>query len=69
MAVQIPAEIESRIDALADRTGESRDDLVREALLAYLEDMDDVAIAREHLIHPDDTLSLQEMKKNLGLDD
>ena len=69
MAVQITAEIESRIDALADRTGESRDDLVREALLAYLEDMDDVAIAREHLIHPDDTLSLQEMKKNLGLDD
>ena len=69
MAVQIPAEIESRIDALADRTGESRDDLVREALLAYLEDMDDVAIAREHLIHPDNTLSLQEMKKNLGLDD
>ena len=69
MAVQITAEIESRIDALADRTGESKDDLVREALLAYLEDMDDVAIAREHLIHPDDTLSLQEMKKNLGLDD
>ena len=69
MAVQITAEIESRIDALADRTGESRDDLVREALLAYLEDMDDVAIAREHLIHPDETLSLQEMKKNLGLDD
>jgi RHH-type rel operon transcriptional repressor/antitoxin RelB len=69
MAVQIPAEIESQIDALADRTGESKDDLVREALLAYLEDMDDVAIAKEHLLHPDEMLSLGEMKKNLDLDD
>jgi RHH-type rel operon transcriptional repressor/antitoxin RelB len=67
--IQIPAEIESQIDALADRTGESKDDLVREALLAYLEDMDDVAIAKEHLLHPDDTLSLDEMKKSLGLDE
>jgi len=68
MAVQIPAEIESKLQEVAQRTGESTDSLVREALLSYLEDMDDVAVAKEHLLHPDDTISLDELKKNLGLD-
>jgi hypothetical protein len=31
MAVQIPAEIESQIEAFARRSGESKDDLVRKA--------------------------------------
>jgi hypothetical protein len=31
--------------------------------------MQDVAIAKEHLLHPSDTISLDEMKRNLGLDD
>ena len=68
MAVQIPAEIESKLQEVAQRIGESTDSLVREALLSYLEDMDDVAVAKEHLLHPDDTISLDELKKNLGLD-
>jgi RHH-type rel operon transcriptional repressor/antitoxin RelB len=69
MAVQIPAEIESQIEALARRTGESKDHLVREALLSFLEDQEDIAIAKEYLLHPVDTISLDELKKNLGLDD
>jgi predicted transcriptional regulator len=38
MAVQIPPEIESQFEEVAQRTGESKDNLVREALLSYLED-------------------------------
>jgi predicted DNA-binding protein len=68
MAVQIPAEIESKFHEVAQRTGESADSLVREALLTYLEDMEDAAVAKEYLLHPEDTFSLDEMKKNLGLD-
>ena len=68
MAVQIPAEIESQLAAFAHSTGESTEDLVCKALLSYLEDMQDVAAAKEHLLHPDDTISLDELKKNLSLD-
>ena len=67
--IQIPAEIESQFEAFAHSTGESTNDLVRKALLSYLEDMQDVAAAKEHLLHPNDTISLNEMKRNLGLDD
>jgi predicted DNA-binding protein len=69
MAVQIPAEIESPFEAFAQRTGESTDNLVREALLTYLDDLEDIAAAKEHLLHPGDTISLDELKRNLGLDD
>ncbi len=68
MAVQIPAEIESQIEALARRTGESKDHLVREALLSFLEDQEDIATAKEYLLHPGDIISLGALKKNLGLE-
>jgi predicted DNA-binding protein len=69
MAVQIPAEIESQFEAFARRTGESKDNLVREALLSYLDDLEDIAAAQEHLLQPDETISLDELKRDLGLDD
>jgi RHH-type rel operon transcriptional repressor/antitoxin RelB len=68
MAVQIPAEIESQIEALARRTGESKDHLVREALLSFLEDQEDIATAKEYLLRPGDTISLGALKKKLGLE-
>jgi hypothetical protein len=69
MVVQIPAEIESQFVAFAHSAGESTDDLVCKALCSYLDDMQDVAAAKEHLLHPNDTITLDELKKNLGLDD
>ena len=69
MPVQIPPEIESQYEQVAQSTGDSADNLVRRALLSYLDDLHDVAIAREYLHNPDDTTSMAELKKNLGLDD
>ena len=68
MPVQIPPEIESQYEKVAQSTGESADNLVRKALLSYLDDLHDVAVAKEYLLNPEDTLSLDELKKNLGLD-
>jgi predicted DNA-binding protein len=67
--IQIPVEIESQIEEVANRMGESKEDLVRDALLSFLEDMHDVSVAREYLANPQDLLSLDDLKKNLGLDD
>jgi predicted DNA-binding protein len=67
--IEIPDALESLIELGMQRTGENRDVFLREAIRSRLEDMQDVAAAKEHLIHPNDTVSLDEMKKNLGLDD
>jgi predicted DNA-binding protein len=69
MSVQIPAEIESKIDAFANRTGESKDKLVREAILTYLEDREDAMIAAERLKNVGRRTSLAEIGRRYGLVD
>lgn len=69
MSVQIPAEIESKIDAFAHRTGESRDKLVREAILTYLEDREDAIIAADRLKSIGQRKSLDEIGRRYGLVD
>jgi predicted DNA-binding protein len=69
MTVQIPAEIESHIEAFARRTGESKDDLVRSAILLYLEDREDAMIAAERVKNPGKRTSLQEIGRKYGLAD
>jgi RHH-type rel operon transcriptional repressor/antitoxin RelB len=69
MAVQIPAGIESHIEALARRTGESKEDLVRDAILTYLEDREDAMIAADRLKDPGTRISLQEIGREYGLAD
>jgi len=67
--IQIPDELANQIEQAAQSAGETYDAFLREAVLSRLEDLQDVAIAKKHLLHPDDTLSIDELKKNLGLDD
>jgi predicted DNA-binding protein len=67
--IQIPDELENLIELGARRTGESRDVFLREAIRLHLEDLHDVAAAKEYLLHPDDTITLDELKKNAGLND
>jgi RHH-type rel operon transcriptional repressor/antitoxin RelB len=69
MAVQIPAEIESQFEAFARRTGESKEDLVRDAILTYLEDREDAMIAADRLKDPGTRISLQEIGLKYGLAD
>ncbi len=69
MAVQMPTEIESQIEAFARRTGESKDDLVRKALLSYLEDRQDALRAEERLKNIGTRISLAEIGHKYGLAD
>ncbi|MGH9416664.1 MAG: type II toxin-antitoxin system RelB family antitoxin [Terriglobales bacterium] len=45
LAVRLPKEIEDRLGALAERTGRTRSFYVREAILAHLEDLEDLYLA------------------------
>lgn len=67
--VQIPDEIAHQYEDRARAAGCDTDTFIREALIAKLEDMEDVEIAMERLQNPQPTLSLGEVKRNLGLDD
>ena len=49
LAIRLPAEIEDRLDALAKATGRTKSFYVREAILEYLDDLEDVYLAEKRL--------------------
>ena len=68
-AIQIPDELAEQIDQAAQRAGETRDVFLREAVQSRLDDQDDVAIAAERLKNPGKRLTLEQVKRDLCLDD
>lgn len=47
LAIRLPEEIKSRLAALASRTGRSKTFYAREAILTYLEDLEDYYLAAQ----------------------
>jgi RHH-type rel operon transcriptional repressor/antitoxin RelB len=47
LAIRLPEDIEARLDNLAKRTGRSKTFYAREAILEYLEDMEDLYLAEQ----------------------
>ena len=47
LAIRLTKEIESRLAALASRTGRSKTFYAREAILTYLEDLEDYYLAAQ----------------------
>jgi RHH-type rel operon transcriptional repressor/antitoxin RelB len=73
LAVRLPAEIEARLDELAKRTGRSKTFYAREAILAYLDDLEDLHLAEQvkHRIDSGEerTFTLEDVETRLGLAD
>ncbi len=73
LALRLPADIEERLDALAQRTGRSKSFYARQAILEYLDDLEDGYLAAQRL---DDlaagrsgTVPLAELIARYGLED
>jgi RHH-type rel operon transcriptional repressor/antitoxin RelB len=73
LAIRLPEDIEARLETLAKRTGRSKTFYARQAILEYLEDMEDLYLAEqvvrriesgEEQVH-----SLEEVEARLGLGD
>ena len=47
LAIRLSAEIESRLDLLAKKTGRTKTFYAREAILAHLEDLEDYYLSAE----------------------
>ena len=71
LAIRLPAEIEARLDSLAKSTGRTKTFYAREAILEYLEDMEDLYLAEQVLADiqagRSRTYTLEEVKKELGM--
>ena len=49
LGVRLPADIERRLDALANETGRTKSYYVREAILEYLDTLEDIYLAEQVL--------------------
>jgi len=70
--VQLPEELERRLDNLAKETGRSKADYIAEAVAEYLEDLEDMSLAEQTLKRirqgKEKTYSLEEVEREFGLD-
>jgi len=67
LAIHLDPDTEKRLDRLAKKTGRTKSTCAREAILAHLEDLEDIHLATQRLAHPGKTYSSQEVKSELGL--
>ena len=67
-AVRLEKEIEKELDLLAKARGSNRSAVVREAILRYLEDNEDLETARQALSDTRKIKSLKQLRKELGLE-
>jgi len=68
LAIRLDKELEKEIDLLAKTRGSNRSAVVREAIIQYLEDNEDIQLAKASLSKMGSTKSLKQLRKELGLD-
>ena len=68
LAIRLDGELEKEIDLLAKSRGSNRSAVIREAIIQYLEDNEDLQLAKESLSKMKSTKSLKQLRKELGLD-
>ena len=67
LAIRISDDIESRLQYLAQKTGRTKTYYAREALLRFLEDMEDEYLAFSRLETPTKRWTLDELEKGVDL--
>ncbi|MBZ0131970.1 MAG: DUF6290 family protein [Rhodocyclaceae bacterium] len=67
LAIRLPETIEERLNALASETGRSKTALVREAILEYIDDLEDYYLAEARARRNRKTIPLDEVERKLGL--
>lgn len=69
LSVRLEPHIEKRLEELARATGRTKSYYVREAILAHLEEIEDRYIAIQRLEKPAGRISLEELERQLALED
>ena len=73
ISIQLPSDVETRLDQLANLTGRSKTFYVQEAILEYLDDLEDLYLAEHELAEiragRTKTTPLVEVMKRYGMED
>lgn len=73
LAIRLPAELEARLDRLAKKTGRTKTFYARQAIVEYLDDMEDLHLAEKRyaalLAGKGETMSLEDAERLFGLAD
>ena len=71
LVLRLDDELEKRVAELAYRQGRNKSALVREALIRYMEDQEDIEMAEAVInnMKGQKTLTLEEVRRELGLNE
>lgn len=69
LAIRLPENIEARLGQLARETGMTKTALAREAILEHLDDLEDFFLAEARARKNRNTISLEDVERELGLAD
>jgi RHH-type transcriptional regulator, rel operon repressor / antitoxin RelB len=68
LGVRLEPELEARLESLAKATGRSKSFYAKEAIRQYIEDREDSLLADKVLRRNEPVFTLEEVKRELGLD-
>ena len=68
LAIRLDKELERELDLLVKNRGSNRSAVVREAIIRFLEDDEDLQLAKKSLSDMKSSKPLQQVRKELGLD-
>lgn len=66
--IQIPDDIANRLHAISQKTGKTENYYACDAILRFVEDMEDMELAQEVLNDSSEWISLEDLEKELGLE-
>ena len=69
LAIRLPDDIELRLASLAAETGRTKTALAREAILEYIDDLEDLYLAESRARLNRKAISMEELERELGLAD
>ncbi len=73
LAIELPVEVENRLEALARATGRTKSFYIHQAILEYLDDLEDLYLAEQRLSElragRSQTIPLENLLKRYGLED
>lgn len=67
LAFRLPDPIEQRLAALAQETGRTKTTLAREAILEYIDDLEDFYLAEARARKNREAIPLDDVERQLGL--
>ena len=72
LTIRLPADVENRLKALALATGRTKTSYAREAILAHLDDLEDLYLAEQRSIAnragKSQSIPLEEVMKRYGME-